>query len=162
MIPRGSADTGTVKYTDILDRIAVRSDLANWRLPSPWPIGFGISSAMAALPTAKIVGNLTIAKMLLVVSLIVFVWLLALVIRRLWCDRHPYLSERWLSSARTILGDTLVDAALDRLRNTSPHDPDRVLRRGEMIEAILDERSARIDARKAALGVRLSDTTQRL
>jgi hypothetical protein len=32
MIPRGSADTGTVTRTDMLGWIAVRSDLANYAL----------------------------------------------------------------------------------------------------------------------------------
>jgi hypothetical protein len=31
----------------------VRSDLANWRMPSPWAIGFGISSAIMAFQSSR-------------------------------------------------------------------------------------------------------------
>jgi hypothetical protein len=139
----------------LLDRIAVRSDIANWRMPSPWVIGFGISSAIAVFPVIKVTGNLTIAEILLLFSLVTVAWLIALMIRRAWCERHPYMPPRWLAVARAIMGDDLIDAALERLRDTPPHGHDRVLRRGEMIEAILDEQYARFDARNAATGVRL-------
>jgi hypothetical protein len=151
----GATDTVACVCVGLLDRIAVRSDIANWRMPSPWVIGFGISSAIAVFPVIKVTGNLTIAEILLLFSLVTVAWLIALMIRRAWCERHPYMPPRWLAVARAIMGDDLIDAALERLRDTPPHGHDRVLRRGEMIEAILDEQHARLDARKAATGVRL-------
>jgi len=46
-------DTGAHASIGMLDRIAVRSDLANWRMPSPWAIGFGISSAIMAFQSSR-------------------------------------------------------------------------------------------------------------
>lgn len=157
----GATDTETHVRISMLDRIAVRSDMANWRMPSPWAIGFGISSGIMAFPVIKVTGSLMIAGILFVLSLVTVVWLTALMIRRAWCERHPYLPPRWLTVARATMGDDLIDAALERLRDTPPGSHDRVLRRGEMIEAILDERHARLDARKAATGVRLGDAVPR-
>jgi hypothetical protein len=151
----GATDTVACVCVGLLDRIAVRSDIANWRMPSPWVIGFGISSAIAVFPVIKVTGNLTIAEILLLFSLVTVAWLIALMIRRAWCERHPYMPPRWLAVARAIMGDDLIDAALERLRDTPPRGHDRVLRRGEMIEAILDEQYARFDARNAATGERL-------
>jgi small-conductance mechanosensitive channel len=151
----GATDTVACVCVGLLDRIAVRSDIANWRMPSPWVIGFGISSAIAVFPVIKVTGNLTIAEILLLFSLVTVAWLIALMIRRAWCERHPYMPPRSLAVARAIMGDDLIDAALERLRDTPPRGHDRVLRRGEMIEAILDEQYARFDARNAATGVRL-------
>jgi hypothetical protein len=151
----GATDTVAYVCVSLLDRIAVRSDIANWRMPSPWVIGLGISSAIAVFPVIKVARNVTIAGMMLLLSLVTVAWLIALMIRRAWCERHPYLPPRWLAVARAMMGDDLIDAALERLRDTPPHGHDRVLRRGEMIEAILDEQHARLDARKAATGVRL-------
>lgn len=157
----GVADTGAQARIGMLDRIAVRSDMANWRMPSPWAIGFGISSGIVAFPVVKVTGSRVTAGVLLLLSLMTVAWLTSLMIRRAWCERHPYLPPRWLVVARATIGNDLIDAALERLRDTPPRGHDRVLRRGEMIEAILDERRARLDARKAATGVRLSDATPR-
>jgi hypothetical protein len=157
----GVTDTGAQAPIGMLDRIAVRSDMANWRMPSPWAIGFGISSAIVAFPVVKVSGSRIVAGILLVLSLMTVVWLTALMIRRAWCERYPYLPPRWLAVARATMGDDLIDAAVERLRDTPPRRHDRVLRRGEMIEAILDERHARSDARKAATGVRLGDAAPR-
>jgi len=151
----GATDTVACVRVGLFDRIAVRSDIANWRMPSPWMIGFGISSAIVAFPVIKVTGNLTIAGILLLLALVTVTWLIILMIRRAWCERHPYLPPRWLAVARAIMGNDLIDAALERLRDTPPRGHDRVLRRGEMIEAILDEQYARFDARNAATGVRL-------
>jgi hypothetical protein len=151
----GATDTVACVCVGLLDRIAVRSDIANWRMPSPWVIGFGISSAIAVFPVIRVTGNVTITGILLLFSLVTVAWLIALMIRRAWCERHPYMPPRWLAVARAIMGDDLIDAALERLRDTPPRGHDRVLRRGEMIEAILDEQYARFDARNAATGVRL-------
>jgi hypothetical protein len=136
----------------MLDRVAVRSDMVNWRMPSPWAIGFGISSAIAAFPVITVTGSLIIAGILLLLALATVAWLTALMIRRAWCERHPYLPPRWLTVARTTMGDDLITAALDRLYDTPPRGHDRVLRRGEMIEAILDERHARTDAPRPRSG----------
>lgn len=57
--------------------------------------------------------------------------------------------------------DDLIDAALKRLRNTPPRASERVLRRGKMIEAILDKRRSRLDACRAVTGVRLDDAALR-
>lgn len=160
MTPAGT-DTGAHARIGLLDRIAVRSDMANWRMPSPWAIGFGISSGIMAFPVIKVTGSLTIAGILFVLSLVTVVWLTALMIRRAWCERHPYLPPRWLAAARATMGDDLIDAALEQLRDTPPRDPERVLRRGEMIEAILDECRARLDARNASAGVRLGGAAPR-
>ena len=157
----GATDTGAQARIGMLGRIAVRSDMANWRMPSPWAIGFGIGSGILAFPVIKVTGSLTIAGILFGLSLLTVVWLTALMIRRAWCERHPYLPPRWLAVARATMGDDLIDAALERLRDTPPRGHDRVLRRGEMIEAILDERRARLDAGKAATGVRLGDAVPR-
>lgn len=88
MIPC-ETDTGAHASIGMLDRIAVRSDLANWRMPSPWAIGFGISSAIMAFPVIKVTGSLTIAGILFVLSLMTVVWLTALMIRRAWCEHFP-------------------------------------------------------------------------
>lgn len=114
----GATDTVACVCVGLLDRIAVRSDIANWRMPSPWVIGFGISSAIAVFPVIKVTGNLTIAEILLLFSLVTVAWLIALMIRRAWCERHPYMPPRWLAVARAIMGDDLIDAALERLRDT--------------------------------------------
>jgi hypothetical protein len=151
----GATETVACVRVGLLDRIAVRSDIANWRMPSPWMIGLGISSAIVAFPVMKVTGNLTIAGILLLLSLVTVAWLIALMIRRACCEHHPYLPPRWLAAARAIMGDNLIDAALERLRDTPPRGHDRVLRRGEMIKAILDEQHARLDACNAATGVRL-------
>lgn len=95
----GETDTNAHAGIGILDRIAVRSDMANWRMPSPWAIGFGISSGIMAFPVIKVTGSLTIAGILFVLSLVTVVWLIALVIRRAWCERYPYLPPRWLAVA---------------------------------------------------------------
>jgi hypothetical protein len=154
-------DPGAGNRIGMLDRIAVRSDMANCRMPSPWAIGFGISSASVAFPVIKVTGSLMIAGILLLLSLMMVVWLTALMIRRGWCERYPYLPPRWLMAARVTMGDDLIDAALERLCDTARRGHHRVLRRGEMIEAILDEQHARTDARKAATGVRLGDAVPR-
>lgn len=140
-----------------IDRIIVRSDVANWPLPSPWPIGMGIGSAVMAVPVATVTGLSDLGRLLLVPILLAVVYQTLMVVRRLWCDRHPYLSQRWLDGARNVLGNELIDGALTRLRDASPRGQDRVLRRNEMIEAIRAERDAQEDARKAAAGVVLSD-----
>ena len=160
MIPC-ETDNGAHASIGMLDRIAVRSDLANWRMPSPWGIGFGISSAIMAFPVIKVTGSLPIAGILFALSLMTVVWLTALMIRRAWCEHYPYLPPRWLAVAKATMGIDLIDAALERLRDTPPRDPERVLRRGEMIEAILDERRARLDARRAVTGVRLGNAAPR-
>lgn len=67
---------------------------------------------------------------------------------------------RLLAAAQTVLGKTLIDAALIWLRDTPPYGHDRVLRRSEMIEAILAERNAHFDARKAAKGMRLGEVAE--
>jgi hypothetical protein len=96
-------------------------------MPSPWGIGFGISSGIVAFPVIKVTGSLTIAGILFVLSLVTVVWLTALMIRRAWCERYPYLPPRWLAVARATMDDDLIDAALERLRDTPPRDPERVL-----------------------------------
>jgi len=156
MIPSVGTDTATGGAVTLLDRITVRNDVANWRRPSPWAIAIGIGSSLAALPVAAATGSRSAGVPLLVLSVLMMAWLAALLVRRLWCDRHPYLSPRWLAAARATLGDALIEAALERLRDTVRYDPERVVRRGEMIEAILDEREARRDIARAATGVRLS------
>ena len=121
----GATDTETHVRISMLDRIAVRSDMANWRMPSPWAIGFGIGSGILAFPVIKVTGSLTIAGILFVLSLVTVMWLTALMIRRAWCERHPYLPPRWLTVARATMGDDLIDAALERLRDTPPGSHDR-------------------------------------
>lgn len=145
----------------LLNQIVIRSDVANWLLPSPWPIGLSIGSAIMAVPVAAVTDRHDLGKLLLVPILVVVVWLGLLIARRLWCDQHPYLSQQWLEGARNVLGDVLINGALIRLRDATPRGQDRVLRRGEMIDAILAEREARADARKAASGVALSDAGKR-
>lgn len=140
-----------------IDRIIVCSDVANWPLPSPWPIGMGIGSAVIAVPVATVTGLSGFGRLLLVPILLAVVYQTLMVVRRLWCDRHPYLPQRWLDGARNVLGDALINGALIRLRDASPRGQDRVLRRTEMIDAIRAERDAREDARKAAAGVTLRD-----
>ncbi|MGW8191896.1 hypothetical protein [Sphingomonas hankookensis] len=139
-----------------MDRIVVRRDVANWPLPSLWPTAMGIGSAVMAVPVATVTDRSDLCKLLLVPALLAVVYQLLLVTRRLWCNRYPYLSQRWLDGARNVLGDTLIDGALIRLRDATPRGHDRVLRRIEMIDAIRAERDARDDARKAAAGVVLS------
>jgi hypothetical protein len=113
-------DPGAGNRIGMLDRIAVRSDMANCRMPSPWAIGFGISSASVAFPVIKVTGSLMIAGILLLLSLVMVAWLTALMIRRGWCERYPYLPPRWLMAARVTMGDDLIDAALERLCDTPP------------------------------------------
>jgi hypothetical protein len=75
-------DPGAGNRIGMLDRIAVRSAMANCRMPSPWAIGFGISSASVAFPVIKATGSLMIAGILLLLSLVMVAWLTALMIRR--------------------------------------------------------------------------------
>lgn len=144
-----------------IDRIIVRNDVANWPLPSLWPIGMGIGSAVMAVPVATVTDRSDLGGLLLIPILLAVVYQTLMVVRRLWCDRYPYLSQRWLDGARNVLGGALIDGALIRLRDAAPRGQDRVLRRIEMIDAIRAERAAREDARKAAAGVGLSDAGER-
>ena len=140
----------------LIDRIIVRSDVANWPLPSLWPTAMGIGSAVMAVPVATVTDRSDLCKLLLVPALLAVVYQMLVVTRRLWCNRYPYLSQQWLDAARNVLGDALINGALIRLRDAAPCSHDRVLRRIEMIDAIRAERGARKDARKAAAGVVLS------
>jgi hypothetical protein len=116
----------------------------------------GIGSAVMAVPVATVTDRSDLCKLLLVPALLAVMYQMLVVARRLWCDRYPYLSQRWLDGARNVLGDALIDGALIRLRDASPRGQDRVLLRIEMIEAIRAERVAREDAQMAAAGVVLS------
>ncbi len=49
----GKTDTGAPARIGLLDRIAVRSDMANWRMPSRWTNGFGIRSGIMAFPVTS-------------------------------------------------------------------------------------------------------------
>lgn len=115
----GVIDIGMSSRAGLLDRIAVRSDIANWRMPLPWPIALGIASAIMAWLVATAFGNLVLTAMLLALSLVLLAWLAAPMIRRAWCEYHPYLPPRWLADARATLGNDLIDAALDRVRDTT-------------------------------------------
>jgi hypothetical protein len=121
-----------------IDRTVVRSDVANWPLPSLWPTAMDIGSAVIAIPVATVTDRSDLCKLLLIPALLTVVYQMLVVARRLWCDRYPYLSQRWLDGVRNVLGDTLI-----RLRDAAPRGHDRVLRRIEMIEAIRAERAAR-------------------
>jgi hypothetical protein len=138
-------------------RIVVRSDVANWPLPSFWPIGMGIGSAVMAVPVATVTDQSDLGRLLLVPTLLAVVYQMLMVARRLWCDRYTYLSQRWLAAARNVLGNDLIDGALIRLHDAAPRNQDLMLLRIEMIDAIRAEREARKDARIAAAGVVLSD-----
>ncbi|WP_230782494.1 hypothetical protein [Sphingomonas sp. Leaf37] len=146
----------------LIDRIVVRSGVANWPLPSLWPTAIGIGSAVMAVPVATVTDRSDLGGWLLVPILLAVVYQGLMVVRRLWCDRHPYLSQRWLDGARNVLGNELIDGALIRLRDAAPRGQDRVVGRIEMIEAVRAEHGAREDARKAAAGVPLSDAGGRL
>lgn len=141
-----------------IDRIIVRSDVANWPLPSLWPTAMGIGSAVMAVLVATVTDRSDFCKLLLIPALLAVVYQMLVVARRLWCDHYSYLSQRWLDGARNVLDNALIDGALIRLHDASPRGQDRVLRQNEMIEAIRAERDAREDARKAATSIVLSDT----
>lgn len=149
----------------LLDHLVVRSDLANWRRASPWPIALSIGSGIGITPLALLNNPpaLAIPLVISVVGLVVLTmtWLVLIMARRQWCERHPYLSQRWLDTARTVLGDALLNAALIRLRDTPPCGHDRILRRGEMIEAILAERDALASARRAAARIQFGAAPER-
>ena len=72
-------------------------------------------------------------------------------------DLYPYVPVRWLAAAQATFGYDLIAAALDDLRRQTAYDPDRVLQRSEVIEAIIAERRRLVDARKAADGLKLRD-----
>jgi hypothetical protein len=132
----------------LLDRLAVRSDLASWRMPPPLPIAIAFGTAFSGVPVAVATGSVLLAKLLVTPLVMLLLWLFPLIIRRVWCEMHPYVPARWLAAARATFGHDLVAAALDSLRDQACADPDRVLRRGEVIEAIIDQRHRLGDARK--------------
>lgn len=141
----------------LIDRIVVRSYVANWPLPSFWPMGMSIGSAVMAVPVAAVTDRSDLGRLLLVPVLLAAVYQTPVVARRLWCDRYPYPSQRWLDGIRNVLGDTLIDGALIRLRDAASRGQGRVLRRVEMIDAIRAERTSREHVRVAAAAVQLSD-----
>lgn len=93
----------------LIDRIIVRSDVANWSLLSFRPIGMGIGSAVVAVRVATVNHRSDLCRLLLVPILLALVYQPLMIARRLWCDRYAYLSQRWLDGARNVLGDTVID-----------------------------------------------------
>ena len=141
--------------------IVVCSDLASCRGRR---LGLSQRASAAAFSIALIDHQpqliMFLAALVLVLMVLMMIWLTLVIARRLWCDRHPILSQRWLDADRAILGDALLNAALIRLLDTPPCRHDRILCRGEMIEAIVAERSVLPDARKAAAGIRLETAVE--
>jgi len=154
-----SVTTGreTAAAVGLLDRLAVRSDVASWRMPPPLPIAIAFGTALGGMPVAAATGSALLAKVLVAPLVMLVLWLVPLIVRRVWCEMHPYAPARWFAAAKATFGSDLIAAALNGLRDRPCGDPDRVLRRGELIEAIIDQRHRLGDARKAAAGMRLGD-----
>lgn len=144
-----------------LDRLAVRSDIAAWRGPPPVRLGIAIGLTLGGTPVAIAAHSPSMALAVIAPLLVMLAWMIAIVVRRIYTDMHPYVPPRWLAAARVTAGGDLVTAALQRLAERSWHDPDRPLRRDELTQAIVDQQRQRDDARKAAKGVRLSDVAGR-
>ena len=141
----------------LLDRLAVRSDVASWCMPPPFPIGIAFGTAFGGMPVAAATGSVLLAKVLVSPLVMLVFWLVPLIVRRVWCEMHPYVPARWFAAAQVTFGQDLIAAALDSLRDRACADPDRVIRRSELIEAITDQRHRMADACQAAAGVRLGD-----
>ncbi len=57
-----------------IDRIIVRSDVANWPLPSLRPTAMGIGSAVMAVPVPMVTDRSDLCKLLLVPALLAVVY----------------------------------------------------------------------------------------
>ena len=82
---------GAHAWIGLLDRIAVHSDVDQLADSVTLAIGFGIISGIMAFPVIEVTGSLIMAGVLFVLSLLTVKWLGALIIRRVWCECHPYL-----------------------------------------------------------------------
>jgi hypothetical protein len=76
----------------LLHHIAVRSDF--FSCPGPSPI---VAASAAAFSIALIDHqprlNMLLAASVLAVMVLTMTWLVLVIARRLWCDRHPYRSQ---------------------------------------------------------------------
>ena len=142
---------------ELLDRLAVRSDVASWRMPPPLPVAIAFGTAFGGVPVAVATGSVLLARVLVAPLVMLLLWLVPLIVRRVWCKVHPYVPARWVAAAQATFGHDLIATALDSLRDQACADPNRVVRRGELIEAIIARRHRLGDAPKAAAGLRLSD-----
>lgn len=153
----GTPDPAKTSRVGFLDRRAVRSDLTWWRGPPPIRFGIAIGITIGGTPVGIATRSPTVAHLVLTPLLVMLVWMLAIVARRIYTDMHPYVPPRWLAAARATLGDDLVSASLRQVIDRSGHAPDRPLQRLELIQALIDQQRLRDDARKAAGSVRLGD-----
>ena len=147
----------TESRPSFLDWLAVRSDIAAWRGPPPVRLGMAIGLTIGGTPVAIAARSPNMALAVLAPLLVMLAWMIAIVVRRIYTDMHPYVPPRWLAAARLTVGDEVVAPALRQLAERSWYDPDRPLRHDELTQAIVNEQRLRDDARKAAKGVRLSE-----
>lgn len=155
MIVDGTGEGGRASY---LDRLVARADLANGGLPV-WPTTLAIPVAFFLPPLVLIVGEKWFAGVALALSLVPVIWL------ALWCARtmygwsHPYASARWLHAVRGVVGDEAMTELLVDLDGQHARDPDHVLTRREVVEAVAIQRQRARDAAARARGVSLRRTS---
>jgi len=75
--------------------IVVCSDLASSPGPSPWPIVAGIGSGILSIALIDHQPRwiMLLAASVLALMVLMMTRLVLVIARRLWCDRHPYLSQ---------------------------------------------------------------------
>ncbi|HEX8554489.1 MAG TPA: hypothetical protein VF695_07260 [Sphingomonas sp.] len=151
----GKSGPGSFERASFLDRLVARADLSTEGTPV-WPMLAAAPITFLLPPTVALVGEKWFAGLALLVTLVPFVWL------GLWCARamygwsHPYASPRWIHAVHAVVGDRNMSELLADLGRCHGGEPDHVLTRREVIEAVAGQRRRARDAKVRARGVRLS------
>lgn len=75
--------------------------------------------------------------------------------RAFWILRYPYASRRWMRAVRAALGVETSKNVMKLLVERHQHDPEYIIRRADVTNAVQVERGRQRDAKRRSQGVQL-------
>lgn len=149
--------SGVTERVPVADRLIARWEVSQLNVV-PYAIGVMVFPPMliVTIGIAKAIGArpVVVGRGMLVLWVALFVTEMA---RGVWTLRHRCASPRWLRAVHAVVGEDLAVHALAELMRQHRSEPDYVLLRSDMTNAVQQEYARRKDARRRAEGIRVME-----